>query len=281
MTVRAISNPKRHVLAVLAMLLGGILSFLGRFSTVDGPEVLVGYILLTALVCVFFLLGLAIVIVANTDASGALRAPASLAAVVGWATLIPLGGMAIGALVNFSSGLAILNASVETQGKEVLQMDNGAVLLDGVIGPATLRSLLEVQASRPVEFLLLRSGGGSLQTATEIARIVEGEAIPTMVLEECSSACVVIALSGVDPVVEPGSRIGFHRASVTVDNRSQLGRFIGNSGTESMVTELRRLGVPEWLLEITENTPADQMHYVSGEKMVELGLFARLTGSSR
>ncbi len=70
----------------------------------------------------------------------------------------------------------------------------------------------------------------------------------------------------------PDALFGFHRGSAAASKNSQLGRYIGNMGTEDYVSALDARGVPDSILMKTRNTPANDMYYLSGAEMVSLGL---------
>src|SRR5690606_35103326 len=120
--------------------------------------------------------------------------------------------------------------------------------------------------------MLLRSPGGLIDVGIEIGELLEENQVDVLVPENCESACVIVALSAARLFVSPDARFGFHRASAVADNDSQLGRFAGNTATARYVSVLRGMGIPESVLEITENTPSDDMYYLSGEELVQLGL---------
>jgi hypothetical protein len=227
--------------------------------------------LLSALCLVFLLLGVVIAVLANTDAKGQIHSPQTLSALMCLIFLVPQGGLAIGMLVNYKSHLEIMTAVKYSAGTSVYA-DQGFAVLDGEIGHETLSTLRNVVDYERISILFLRSEGGLIEIGIEIGKLLKLNRMAVFVPENCESACVIIALSGEQLYVAPDARFGFHRGSAVASNNSQLGRFIGNAATEDYVLALGALGVPESILAITRATPSNDMHYLSGDEMISIGL---------
>jgi len=229
------------------------------------------YGIFTILCLIFFLLGIAVTILVNTSADGKLHSPRSLSALVCMLLLIPQGGFAIGLLVNYKSSLEIMMATQDSPGESVYS-NRDLVVLDGYIGHETLSTFREILNQKSFPLLLLRSEGGLIGAGIEIGEILNNRQMDVLVTENCESACVIVALSGTNLFVDAEASFGFHRASATAGNSSQLGRFIGDIATEELLTALDALGVPDSILKIAEQTSPSEMYYVSGYEMVRLGL---------
>jgi len=227
--------------------------------------------LLSILCLVLFLLGVVVAVSANTDREGRLQPPRTLPALVSLLLLLPHGGMAIGVALNYQSSLQIMMAAKDSAGVPVYR-DEGFVVLDGEIGHDTLLSLQALLPDESIPMLLLRSPGGIIGVGVELGEILEENQIDVLVPENCESACVIVALSAARLFVSPDASFGFHRGSAVASDHSQLGRYIGNISTAHYVSVLRDLGIPESVLEITENTPTDDMYYLTGEELIEFGL---------
>ena len=227
--------------------------------------------ILSILCVIFFLLGIVVAVLVNTNGRGELHSPQSISALACIILLVPQGGFAIGMLLNYEASLEIFVAVKDSPGAAVY-FEQGFFVLDGEIGHVTLSSLQSVLDMELSSTLLLRSEGGLLDIGMEIGEILREKKIDVFVSENCESACVIIALSGESLIVTRDARFGFHRASAVASNNSQLGRFIGNDGTEDYLSALDALGVPESILIKTRNTAPSDMYYLSGAEMVNLGL---------
>ena len=53
---------------------------------------------------------------------------------------------------------------------------------------------------------------------------------------------------------------------------SQMGRFLGSAATIAYISQLESLGVPEYILRKAEQTPAEDMYYISGKELYDAGL---------
>lgn len=261
-----------HFLASFLILLAcGIASAIAGSFSYLAEDASLAHWMLSALCLIFFLLGIVVAVLVNTDAKGELHSPQSLSAIICLIFLVPQGGFAIGLLVNYKSYLEIMTAVKDSAGVNVYA-DQGFVVLDGDIGHETLSTLRTVVDYERPSILLLRSEGGLIEIGIEIGKLLKLNRMAVFVPENCESACVIIALSGDQLYVAPDARFGFHRGSAVASNNSQIGRFIGNAATEDYVLALGALGVPESILAITRATPSNDMHYLSGAEMVSIGL---------
>lgn len=148
----------------------------------------------------------------------------------------------------------------------------GFFVLDGVIGAHTTSSLSSLLAIHGKNPLFINSVGGSLEAALEIASLVRLRDLTVVVLDECSSACVLVAVASNELMALPDARFGFHRGSIFGNNQSRIAEFWAKTANDTLMQELRRSGIPESVLTIAERTPPEQMHYVSAEQMRVIGL---------
>lgn len=83
---------------------------------------------------------------------------------------------------------------------------------DGEIETGDIDVFLARLTGQPeIRVLELNSGGGSIFAAEEIARIVLDFELDTIVVGECTSACVTVFLAGASRSMTLGSKIGFHQ----------------------------------------------------------------------
>ena len=226
----------------------------------------------TALCILFALLGLSTAVITSTDNDGVLRLPNTLAALVCWMLTIPQTGLAIGLVVNYNSYVDIMLAARSASGEKVQSLGGGIAALDGDIGYGSYYSMVDAHQEEKITVLKLRSHGGVIDSATRIGEFLERYRINTYVDSYCESACVIVALYGSVLYVTPESRFGFHRASSVASNDSELGQYIANLGTGDLLSKLKELGIPDYILDKAETTPPQEMYYVSGSEFHKAGM---------
>lgn len=220
----------------------------------------------------FFLISFATTIIASTDRMGKLRAPNSLWTLLCWILLTPQSAIAIGSYINYQSSLAIMIATSNSKGAEAYLEGRGVAALKGEIGLSTLKSLKNLYMHDNFSVLNISSSGGLITSAVEIGEFLNENGIDTLVAERCESACVIVALSGARLFVSSAANFGFHRGSAPASTESQLGKHLGDLATQDIIKILRRLDVPETVLKRLEQTPSDEMFYLSGTRIFELDL---------
>jgi hypothetical protein len=258
--------------SALAFIVSAMIFFAATNFTYLADNVWAAYGLMIMACWLIFFLSVALAIIGSADRAGQLRAPASLSELVSWVLLIPQAGFAIGGLLNYQSGLDIMLALSKAHGVEARFVGDGLIVLDGVIGFGTFESLYEQYTWNDVTTIHLTSGGGLLDEAKKIALFVGDKEIAIWVSSTCESACVIIALASPEIYVAPNALFGFHRGSAVASPNSELGRFIGGAATEDYMAQLMRLGVPHYILRKAQETPPDDMYYVSGRELFDIGL---------
>lgn len=243
----------------------------GSFSYL-ATDVPAAHLVLTLLCGFIFVLSLALAVIGATTPEGRLAGPASVGDLLGWSLLAVQAAFAAGRVANFQSSLEMMVATGSYAGSEVYVADDGTMVLEGEIGFATFPSLVLAHEQSGSSVLVLSSGGGLVDTAKSMGNFLRENAISTEVEQTCASACVIVALSGESLRVAPEARFGFHRGSAIASPDSELGRFLSRFATDDMVSELRRLGVPESTLARAETTPPTEMFFLSGEELYRAGL---------
>jgi hypothetical protein len=161
-------------------------------------------------------------------------------------------------------------------GTEVVFVGDGVAFLDGEIGFRTYESLAMEHEHSEIRVLELRSWGGILDPAVKIGSLVSENKVAVHVFDYCESACVIIALSSSELSASPDAQFGFHRGAAVASPDSELGRFVADSATDELLSRLHRLGVPDAILRQAEQTPPNEMYYVSGEDFYRAGLVQHL-----
>lgn len=69
-----------------------------------------------------------------------------------------------------------------------------------------------------IELLELRSKGGVITAALDMAAVIVDFSIDTLVKDRCASACTLVFLAGENRTLQPGGRLGFHSTSWPREN---------------------------------------------------------------
>jgi ATP-dependent protease ClpP protease subunit len=156
------------------------------------------------------------------------------------------------------------NTAITTQGK--------TILIDGIIGNEAYDRFVELYKKDVTTQISIRSNGGLIDEALQISKIVKQHGMSVHVIDYCSSACVMISSSSQKLTATPNSLFGFHRGSAIADSTNSLSKYISSEATNTMISVLRANGLPPEILDVALVTKPSDMHYVSAEKMRELGI---------
>lgn len=196
--------------------------------------------------------------------------------VIGWLITFVFAFEMVGSVINFKLRVDIAEGLQNTKFASVTYDPQGLLILDGQIGAETatsLTKLLSVYGKKP---LVMNSGGGSLQAASEMAATVRDNELTVIVATECSSACVLVAIASDNLLALPESKFGFHQGSIFGANRSDMAQFWANSANDSLMLALKRGGIPESILAIARRTPPEDMYYVSAAQMKSFGIVTNI-----
>jgi ATP-dependent protease ClpP protease subunit len=226
------------------------------------------------------LLSLAVSVKINAGPHGNLLVPRNLTSLFCVVLLLPTVGFFAGLIANKSSIISILTSYKDYVGAEVSLESDESAILDGLIGTSTLPSLQAMVSEKPIKYLVLRSGGGLVESAIELADYLRSKRISSVNVTYCKSACVIVALSGQPLYASPNAVFGFHQGSSIASENSQIGRLIGKFATDNLISTLRVRGVPEKVLDKAMKTPPDKMLHLTGREMFDLGLVKHLLNNN-
>lgn len=142
--------------------------------------------------------------------------------------------------------------------------------LNGEIGAQSLTSLKVLPLNEDT-VIQLESGGGLIQPAIEIANLVSLKKVTVYVENECSSACVLVALKAKKLIASPDALFGFHRGSSVSNSENSLNRYISEQATETLRFELQANGVDESILKLVTTTDSESISYLTGEALFHKG----------
>lgn len=126
-----------------------------------------------------------------------------------------------------------------------------------------------------IEAVTFDSSGGNILSAMKVGRLIRTLGLNTVQLrsKECSSACSLAFVGGVERFAEPGS-IGVHQSSFAPD--SALSKEQAVAGVQMITAEilsfLRDMGVDSGLLNFSLKYGSDDIRYLSASEMRELNV---------
>lgn len=125
------------------------------------------------------------------------------------------------------------------------------------------------------EVVTFDSGGGNVDAALRLGRAIRSMGLSTVQLRslECSSACALAFLGGVNRSAEPGS-IGVHRTSFSGD--AVLDGHEAAAAVQALTAEIMtymiEMGTDPRLLQLSLSTDRDDMRYLTGREMQQYSI---------
>ena len=160
---------------------------------------------------------------------------------------------------------------------EMIKIEAADILkITGTIDPTEdPQKLVEaIDRHRPAA-ILFDSPGGNPVAAMQLGRIIRASGKATLQLRayQCTSACSFAFVGGVQRYAEPGS-IGVHRNSFTDDYGGDSHQAASDVQqiTADLITYFKEMGVDPAILSVAYRYDRDDMRYLSGSEMAELGV---------
>lgn len=201
--------------------------------------------------------------------------------VIGFLKLTSFGAVTLQAsllastLMNLEFSLSTALALNEYKGATV-STQGATIFIDGAIGEYTYDEIVTAKSSRAVNLLIIRSPGGLIEEALQISKLIRRDSLSVHVIDLCASACVIIASSSPHLTATPSSLFGFHQGGTIIESNSSLSKYLSLEATNTMIDALRDNGIPEEILDAALETQPSDMHYVSSNRMLDLGVVAAL-----
>lgn len=162
---------------------------------------------------------------------------------------------------------------------------HGAAFADGTIVPGTadaLEAFLATEAAAGITELVLHSPGGSVQDATEMARLIREKNLGTRILPDgyCASSCPLVFAGGVGRIAAVTSWVGVHQvfALTTAFGSLAEGMDQGQRVSAEALKLLAELGVDPLLWTHAMETPRDRLYLFTPEEMLDLKLATEIDG---
>jgi hypothetical protein len=124
-----------------------------------------------------------------------------------------------------------------------------------------------LQANPNVSQIVLDSAGGNIFEARGLSNIVRENALNTLVISKCSSACTTVFIAGIERRLASSGKLGFHQiridATYPVLNASPLQQQDRDRAI------FLQSGVAAWFLDVMYDKPATEMWYPTLTELVD------------
>ena len=182
-----------------------------------------------------------------------------------------------------------------------LSDDKQVIYLQGFLAEGTyLRFARLARANPQVRTVHLASPGGVTHEGYMIGNFVRWRKMDTYVEHECNSACPMIFAGGVNRVLGPDARLGFHQAymmdgagNVTSETRFQTegeseerikqhrSALFAPDGEGTMIKAMRRIGVADEFTARMMEAPPESLLFPEQEELQAAGLVTAVAATSR
>ena len=184
--------------------------------------------------------------------------------------------ISIGKILDFSFNVKFQSSIIEFDGDPIISLGKNKAYLNGIIGQKSFDMLTNINNIDTVKVLKLNSPGGLIGNALEIAEFVKSNGISIIVEDECSSACVLIAISSNKLYTSKYSKFGFHNAASITKPESEIGKYSSSKGSREMFSFLQKNGIPIDIINIAKNTDSSEIYYISGSEFINRALALEL-----
>lgn len=155
----------------------------------------------------------------------------------------------------------------------------GTAYAEGTITPGTadaFRDFLASDRARTVTEIVLHSPGGSVNDATDIARLINEKALHTRVLPDgyCASSCPLIFAAGAERIADATSWIGVHQVFALTNTYGTLADGMEQAQMVSAAAQdlLHAFDVDPRVWTRAMATPKDQLYLFTPEELLTLQL---------
>jgi hypothetical protein len=154
-----------------------------------------------------------------------------------------------------------------------LKVTGRQVHIDGTITDKVAERFEALIDKHPeVDQISMTSYGGRPDAAVRIASIISERKLNTVVVEECSSACTIIFLSGKTRALDINSVLGFHGPRVL-----GLSDIEARYSSQEVEQAYEAAGLPEAFIDHALETPPTKMWYPSDDILIKVGVINSFT----
>lgn len=151
--------------------------------------------------------------------------------------------------------------------KATLAVAGDALSVSGFISAGTAQAFDATLRAHPeVRRVLLKSPGGRIRDATQMAAAIAARQLDTLAVGDCASSCTIVFLAGTHRFAEVGSSLGFHSPSGTA---------MTNEEAQTVNPEMRaaydKAGLPGWFIDKAMATPSNAMWRPTETELIQIG----------
>ncbi len=184
---------------------------------------------------------------------------------------------AYNALVTPDLVLNSLAQDSEPYSGEVFRFGSAGAFIKGDIYEGLVEPLNRINDEGPgIRKIYISSGGGAVNTAYAIAAFIEENNVEVMVVDECLSACTIIAFSARSLSANRNAVFGFHPLSFYAGPYSQPIRWALDRDNEDYFDFLKDHAVPLEVISKARRLQPDDMHYETAVDMERWATVDRL-----
>lgn len=171
-------------------------------------------------------------------------------------------------------GSALILVGIDPLGPPAaLKVTGRQVHIDGTITDKVAERFEALIDKHPeVDQISMTSFGGRPDAAARIASIISARKLNTVVVEECSSACTIIFLSGKARALDVNSVLGFHGPRVL-----GLSDLEARYSSHELNQAYEAAGLPEAFIDHALETPPTEMWYPSDDILIKVGVINSFT----
>lgn len=149
---------------------------------------------------------------------------------------------------------------------------NGSAIISGTLGPHLMRDFERLNAtSGPIEAVQITSPGGLIAPAIDLANYFELHKTTVIIVGQCSSACILLAVASPQSFADANASFGFHHTFPITPVQSEIVRFSFQQTWEIYRNYLAQHGVPEAILLEAAKHGADSVYPVTAWDMAQHG----------
>jgi len=163
----------------------------------------------------------------------------------------------------------VVNGVENSQFFVSISADGSAIEFTGNIAFGATRRVRQVIETAPdAHWLVLQSPGGRVVEAHKLRALVERHRLNTAVSDNCSSACFLVFVSGMERHAAPNTRIGVH--GITNTAGAHPSEFTDDYERERAY--LRSRGLHEEFIRKIYEAPSTRMWWLSREELERYGI---------
>lgn len=166
----------------------------------------------------------------------------------------------------------MLSAAENYTDATIVRTGNGNAIISGTLGPHLMRDFERLNAtSGPIDAVQITSPGGLIAPAIDLANYFELHKTTVIIVGQCSSACILLAVASPQSFAEANAYFGFHYTFPITPVQSEIMRFSHQQTWEIYRNYLAQHGVPEAILVEAAKHGADSVYPVTAWDMAQHG----------